>query len=478
MESQVERFLLAKSYPILNEWYGTTRLSFYAPGNQMTTSQGPLNFDNRLRLLEYTLDPGPMEAGWGVVTVDFLWLKERRLDGRHLVGLRLTDQDGHTWGQRDSEPIAGLSPFSTWQEGEQILDHHGLLVPAGTPPGDYQLRLGVYRATDRKGLTILDEDATPQGTEAVLGAVQVMSPGRQPPVEALAIEHPLSADLADSEGPVLRFLGYSLGEGPFKPGQVLKMTLFWQALTDVSRDYIVFVQLQDEKGTPWVNRESSPVDGSYPTAGWQAGQLVRDLHDFVVPASAPDGPYRLVVGLYRFTDGERLTVVTGPQRGRDNLALTKVNILSREHDYMEPGVSHPLQARFGGSVVLIGYDLEAQRAKPGDRLELTLYWHAVSPVDKSYTVFVHLLDADEVIQGWGDSLPGGGTLPTTSWLAGEYLRDRHEIAIKPEAPSGEYLIEVGLYEAISGARLPVLDEEGQVQGDRVLLTQTPIRVGP
>jgi hypothetical protein len=478
MESQVERFLLANSYPILNEWYGTTRLSFYAPGNRMTAFQGPLNFDNRLQLLEYTLDPGPMEAGWGVVTVDLLWLKSKRLDGHYLIGLRLTDQAGRTWGQRDSEPMAGLSPFSAWQEGEQMLDHHGLLVPAGTPPGDYQLRLGVYRATDEQELTVLDENSIPQGTEAVLGAVQVVSPSHQPPVEPLAIEHPLSADLADSEeGPILRLLGYSQGEGPLKPGQVLKLTLFWQALADVSRDYIVFVQLQDEKGTLWVNRESSPVDGSYPTAGWQAGQLVRDPHDFVVPASAPDGPYHLIAGLYRFTDGERLTVVTGPQRGQDNLPLTEVTVLGREHDYMEPVVSHPLQARFGESVVLIGYDLEAQQAKPGDRLELTLYWHALSPVDKSYTVFVHLLDADEVIQGWGDGLPGGGTLPTTSWLAGEYLRDRHETAIKPEASPGEYLIEVGLYDAISGDRLPVLDEKGQMQGDKVLLTKTPIRIG-
>ena len=81
-----------------------------------------------------------------------------------------------------------------------------------------------------------------------------MSPRRQPPVEALAIEHPLSADLADpEEGPVLRFLGYSLGEGSLKPGQVLKLTLFWQALADVNRDYIVFVQLCDEKGKPWTS---------------------------------------------------------------------------------------------------------------------------------------------------------------------------------------------------------------------------------
>jgi len=424
-------------------------------------------------LLEYALDPGPMEAGWGVVTVDLLWLKERGLDGRYLVGLRLTDQAGRTWGQRDSEPMAGLSPFSAWREGEPVPDHHGLLVPAGTPPGDYQLRLGVYRATDKRGLTVLDENSIPQGTEALLGVVQVVPPGRQPPVEALAIAHPLSADLADSEeGPILRLLGYSLGEGPLKPGQALKLTLFWQALADVNRDYIVFVQLQDEKGKLWANRETSPVDSSYPTAGWQADQLVRDPHDFVVPAAMPDGQYHLVVGLYRATDRERLAVVAGPQRGRDELVLTEVNILGREHDYLKPVASHSLQARFGESIVLIGYDLEARQARPGDKLGLTLYWQALSSVDKSYTVFVHLLDADEVIQGWGDSLPGGGTLPTTSWLAGEYLRDRHEIAIEPEAPSGEYLIEVGLYEAISGARLPVLDEEGQVQGDQVLLTDT------
>jgi 4-amino-4-deoxy-L-arabinose transferase-like glycosyltransferase len=476
MESQVERFLLANSYPILNQWYGTTRLSFYAPESQMTASQGPLNFDDRLRLLEYALAPGPMEAGWGVVTADLLWLKERRLDGHYLVGLRLTDQAGRTWGQRDSEPMAGLCPFSDWREGEQMLDRHGLLVPAGTPSGDYQLRLRVYRATDEQGLTVLDENAIPQGTEAVLGTVQVVPPGQHPPVEALAIGHPLSADLADSEkGPILRLLGYSLGEGPLKPGQVLKLTLFWQALADVSRDYIVFVQLQDEKGKLWANRETSPVDGSYPTAGWQTGQLVRDPHDFVVPASAPDGPYHLIVGLYRLIDGERLAVMTGPQRGRDSLALTEVNIRGREHDYQKPVVSHPLQARFGESIVLIGYDLEAQQARPGDRLGLTLYWHALSTVDTSYTVFVHLLDADEVIQGWGDSLPGGGTLPTTSWLEGEYLRDGHEIAIKPEAPSSEYLIEVGLYEATSGERLPILDEEGQVHGDSILLADT-IRV--
>lgn len=473
MESQVEQFLVARSYPILNEWYGTTRLSFYAPRGQMRAFEGPLNFDNRLRLLEYALDPGPMEAGWGVITVDLLWRKEKSLDGRYLVGLRLSDQSGRTWGQRDSEPVAGLYPFSTWQEGGEVPDRHGLLVPAGTPPGDYQLRLGVYRATDKQGLTVLDENSVPQGTEAVLGVVQVVLPKRRPPPEALAIAHPLSANLADSEeGPVLRFLGYSLGEGPFKPGQVLKLTLFWQALTDVSRDYIVFVQLQDNQGQLWLNQESPPAHGRYPTAGWPAGQLVRDPHDVVVPAHVPDGSYNLVVGFYRLTDGERLAVVSGTQRGRDHLTLTEVDIQGRQHNYLKPTVSHPLQARFGEGIVLIGYDLKVRQARPGDRIELTLYWHASSPIDQSYTVFVHLLDANQVIQAWGDSPPGGGTLPTTSWLAGEYLQDQHEMAIKPEAPPGEYWIEVGLYEAVSGVRLPVLDEEGQVQGDRVLLADT------
>jgi len=50
-----------------------------------------------------------------------------------------------------------------------------------------------------------------------------------------------------------------------------------------------------------------------------------------------------------------------------------------------------------------------------------------------------------------------------------------EIVVKPDAPPGQFVIEVGMYLPQSGQRLPVLDKSGQVQGDRVLLATVEIR---
>jgi|GEM_PF-5739780 len=50
-----------------------------------------------------------------------------------------------------------------------------------------------------------------------------------------------------------------------------------------------------------------------------------------------------------------------------------------------------------------------------------------------------------------------------------------EIVVKPDAPPGQYVIEVGMYLLQSGQRLPVLDKSGQVQGDLVLPDTVEIR---
>ena len=50
-----------------------------------------------------------------------------------------------------------------------------------------------------------------------------------------------------------------------------------------------------------------------------------------------------------------------------------------------------------------------------------------------------------------------------------------EIVVKPDAPPGQCVIELGMYLPQSGQRLPVLDEAGQVQGDRVLLDTVEIQ---
>ncbi len=89
-----------------------------------------------------------------------------------------------------------------------------------------------------------------------------------------------------------------------------------------------------------------------------------------------------------------------------------------------------------------------------------------------YTVFVHLLGPDGQVWGQVDRAPGDGQRPTSGWLPGEVLLDRYAVPLEVGAPSGVYRVEVGLYEAATGRRLPVKDANGSpLPDDRVLLDQ-------
>jgi len=139
----------------------------------------------------------------------------------------------------------------------------------------------------------------------------------------------------------------------------------------------------------------------------------------------------------------------------------------------------PLAANWADQIALLGYDLPGVAFHAGDSLPVTVYWRALSGMDLPYTFFVHLLGPfNPATNGplWGqhDAQPGNGTFPTTAWEAGEIVLDRYLVPIPPEAPPGQYELEIGFYYLPTLARLPVLDSSGQAIGDRVLLS--PVRV--
>lgn len=88
-----------------------------------------------------------------------------------------------------------------------------------------------------------------------------------------------------------------------------------------------------------------------------------------------------------------------------------------------------------------------------------------------------MLDGESQIRGQMDSLPVGGARPTTGWVPSEYLRDEYQLVVDAEASPGEYVIEVGMYDAATPdfRRLLLLDAEGKVLDNRIVL-DTVIRV--
>jgi hypothetical protein len=271
----------------------------------------------------------------------------------------------------------------------------------------------------------------------------------------------------------LELLGYSLETDAVEPGEPIPLTLFWRAGDGSSQDHHVILRLEGEEGPNRTESREGVAAGAYPLSHWVAGEVVRDPRQLQLPGDAAPGQYRLVAALVDPTTNAELDAITV-----DQLAVQE-----RSRLFTAPAVPQPLEANLAGKVRLLGYDLMNGRrkgeesgggrieVKPGDSLHLTLYWQALAPMDVSYTVFTHLLDGNNVIWGQHDSVPGGGSLPTTGWVVDQVIEDQYVIEIKPDALAGEHSIEVGMYDAATGQRLEVLSAEGERVGDRLLLPE-------
>jgi hypothetical protein len=160
------------------------------------------------------------------------------------------------------------------------------------------------------------------------------------------------------------------------------------------------------------------------------------------------------------------------------LDLAPFTVEKTDRVFVKPNVQTTQTANFNNAIGLVGFDAPSS-AKPGDTLKLVLDWQARAKMDKSYTVFVHLLDKDSQVAAQKDAQPANGARPTTGWVANEYLADTYELPIKPDAAPGKYQIEIGWYDAKDPAfaRLQVLDDNGAPAGDHVIL-KTTITVQP
>ena len=392
------------------------------------------------------------ESAWVVLR----WEAQTAIDLDLKTTLYLIDADGHRAGQIDSLLVADENPFlRSWSEGEVAYTYHIFPTLPAIPPGMYQLYLGVYDETAQQRFSILEPDGSEAGTAFLLGALEITPPINSPLVTP---DKPLPAET--SLVPGVSLLGYDLPAGPLGPGQSLPLALYWQAAAAPQRDYLIRVELRDASGHSVATRLASPANGRYPMTRWSAGEVLRDWQDLTIPATVPSGDYELVVTL---DDGS--TPV-------GEITLETVQVRDRPHTFEPPQIQHPMNLRVGDRIAFLGYDLSTEDIQAGEGPNLTLYWQAIDNPMASYTVFTHLLSSDG--QNWGgkDNIPGEGSLPTIDWVTGEYITDSYAISVDTNAPAGEYQIEVGMYDAATGNRLPVTNASGQVLGDRILLSST------
>lgn len=254
-----------------------------------------LTFANKIRLLGCDWDTKRTDSE-SELNLTLYWQAMLPIDEDYEVLLKVINGAYKVWGQQEGQPVRGVSPTYTWREGQIIKDQRKIQVLPGTPPGAYHVEVILY---DLHNGAWVGSDGGP----GLLGPVEIPK-GVPSQAEALDVQHHAGANLSGK----VQLLGYNIESG-FRPGDGIHLTLFWQGLQKMERDYTVFTHLVDGEGNIWGQQDNPPVDGLYPTSQWEKGEIVRDQYDILISPEAIPGEYQIEVGMYLAETGQRLTIL-------------------------------------------------------------------------------------------------------------------------------------------------------------------------
>ncbi len=294
-------------------------------------------------------------------------------------------------------------------------------------------------------------------------------PAYEPGALLTAADVPASALRFDVDyGGVMRLLAFEVGKERVHPGDVLTVTLYWQALAPMSEDFSISLQMfswQQALG----QHDSYPDRGDRPTSQLTPGQVVRDTHFIPVQGDAKGPtPAWISVGLYRFSTLEKLPATDAQGQPVVFPILTKIP-LDTPAPTLTGTLPGPPDANLDGRVRLVGYDLASNRIRPGQEMTVTLYWQTTAALGADYTVFVHLRDEENRTAAQTDAAPLRGFYPTSAWQPGEFLGDTQRLVLPGDLRPGRYRVFAGLYDARTGERLSVLNSAGQPVANELLV---------
>lgn len=414
-----------------------------------------VSFDDELVLLGYDGLPERVMPG-DHLELTLYWQVLKRPEEDYSLSFLLLDGLGTRWSQTDVIPFNGLYPASRWEPGTIVIQRVSIPAPYGSPPGRYKCELRLYLPSNWQDVQTFDVAGQPLGTAASLGTVELEAT----PVTLLG-EMPLQHRRQDQFGGIVELLGYDLANRQWRAGETLHLGLSWQKLVQSSEEYTLVLRIADARGR-------TLKDGSCPLPGAPVATVAKSQCELLIPPQASGQRCSLTVRVQSAASATPLAV--GPRFWpfkRAELILTRIQVAPETQMFERPSIQHLLEARLGDQVAFLGYDLEPKSVRAGDTVDLVLYWQALQETELSYTVFIHLLDAQGETRAQGDGLPCEGRRLTSGWMKGEVIADRHEISLPEGTPPARYGLIWGMYDASTGVRLPVFDADGTPLGDTI-----------
>jgi len=132
-----------------------------------------LNFGDQLLLRGYNLPNLNAVQPGDLLPVTVYWQALAPMETRYRGFIHLIGPDGKLWGQHDDDPACRLLT-TDMRPGQESARQFRLPVATDTPPGQYQLVLGLYHPDSLTRLEIWDNDAAQnRGDSVILGTVTV-----------------------------------------------------------------------------------------------------------------------------------------------------------------------------------------------------------------------------------------------------------------------------------------------------------------
>ena len=385
-----------------------------------------IDFGDRLRLLGYTLSASTAPSGESV-RVDLYWRALTPLDTEYQTTLGLVDANGEVQSPKTlnrPRDYQDYPPTTQWLPGSYTVDSFELPILPGTAPGSYSIFVEVFQRSN-SSILLAAQAAAPHPSSrpaaAIIGSIEV--------TRAVHTFSPAQLSIYNSQqsqalAPDLQLLGFNLDYTERAPGDSILLTLFWQATQKPTEDRTLKIELIDQYAQTMTSRDF-PIGGRYRTSNWANGEQVVDLDRVRVPVNTPGGVYRWRGSI-----------------GSTTIDLGQLNVAAPDRSFEVPPLQNRIDQTLGRQVTLLGYERPMNDSR---QLSVVVYWRAEAEMDKSYKVFVQLLDANGQPRVQVDAVPVNWTRPTTGWLPGEVVKDVYALTLPADLPKGPYRLVAGLY---------------------------------
>lgn len=264
----------------------------------------------------------------------------------------------------------------------------------------------------------------------------------------------------------VKLVGYTMNPKRITPGKTHELQLFWVAAGDPEerKDPKVRLELLNEGEETLADYTAWPVPSMSPDV-WPEDMVYVSQASLSVPAVNLSGSAELAaVPIFQapmgWDEGQRLLL--------DSIA----SIGGAEQAEL-PTVTNTRQEILGETIALQGYVLTPTVTSAGGVVLLDLYWRVLEQPQADYTTFVHLLNSQGELIAQLDRPAGGSGAPSSTWVAGQTLRDTYPLTIPEGTPPGTYDLRIGLYSWPSLERLPVT-VAGESAGDIIDLTSVRV----